>query len=192
MHILGISCFYHDAAAALLRDGELIAASEEERFSRKKHDSGFPRLAIRFCLEEAGISLNDIDYVVFYEKPFVKFERILTTALQVVPKSWKVFGDAMTTWLLDKLWVKNLIREELGISTDRILFSEHHLSHAASAFLCSPFDEAAVLTIDGVGEWSTATCVRQRATIKCCARFASAFHSLCSALPPSSDSRSTR
>lgn len=157
MHILGISCFYHDAAAALLRDGELIAASEEERFSRKKHDSGFPRLAIRFCLEEAGISMSEIDYVVFYEKPFVKFERILTTALQVVPKSWKVFGDAMTTWLLDKLWVKNLIREELGISNDRILFSEHHLSHAASAFLCSPFDEAAVLTIDGVGEWSTAT-----------------------------------
>jgi carbamoyltransferase len=157
MNILGISCFYHDAAAALLRDGELVAASEEERFSRKKHDAGFPKLAIRFCLEEAGISLNDLDYVVFYEKPFVKFERILTTALQVVPKSWKVFGDAMTTWLLDKLWIKNLIREELGISPERILFSEHHLSHAASAFLCSPFDEAAVLTVDGVGEWSTAT-----------------------------------
>jgi carbamoyltransferase len=157
MNILGISCFYHDAAAALLVDGELVAASEEERFSRVKHDSGFPRLAIRFCLDRAGISMQDIDYVVFYEKPFVKFERILTTALQVVPKSWKVFGDAMTTWLLDKLWVKNLIRHELGLPNDRILFSEHHLSHAASTFLCSPFDEAAILTVDGVGEWATAT-----------------------------------
>ena len=157
MNILGISCFYHDSAAALLVNGQLIAASEEERFSRKKHDSGFPRLAVRYCLEEAGIGIHDIDYVVFYEKPFVKFERILTTALQVVPKSWKVFGDAMTTWLLDKLWVKNLFRQELGISPDKILFSEHHLSHAASTFLCSPFEEAAILTVDGVGEWATAT-----------------------------------
>ena len=157
MRILGISCFYHDAAAALLVDGQLVAASEEERFSRKKHDSEFPRLAIRYCLKTAGITTADLDYVVFYEKPFIKFERILTTALQVVPKSWKVFGDAMTTWLLDKLWVKNLIRQELGIAADRILFSEHHLSHAASTFLCSPFDEAAILTIDGVGEWATAT-----------------------------------
>ena len=103
MRILGISCFYHDAAAALIQDGALVAAAEEERFSRKKHDSDFPRLAIRYCLETAGIDAADLDYVVFYEKPFVKFERILTTALQVVPKSWKVFGDAMTTWLLDKL-----------------------------------------------------------------------------------------
>jgi carbamoyltransferase len=164
MRILGISCFYHDAAAALLVDGELIAAAEEERFSRKKHDSDFPRLAIQYCLETAGITAGDLDYVVFYEKPFVKFERILTTALQVVPKSWKVFGDAMTTWLLDKLWVKNLIRQELGVSADRILFSEHHLSHAASAFLCSPFDEAAILTVDGVGEWATATMGRGKGT----------------------------
>ncbi len=157
MRILGISCFYHDAAAALLEEGLLIAAAEEERFSRKKHDFSFPLLAIRYCLEQAGITAADVDYVVFYEKPFVKFERILTTALQVVPKSWKVFGDAMATWLLDKLWVKNLIRQELGVPADKILFSEHHLSHAASAFLCSPFDEAAILTIDGVGEWATAT-----------------------------------
>jgi len=164
MRILGISCFYHDAAAALIEDGQLIAASEEERFSRKKHDSDFPRLAIRYCLETAGITVSDLDYVVFYEKPFVKFERILTTALQVVPKSWKVFGDAMTTWLLDKLWVKNLIRQELGISADRILFSEHHLSHAASTFLCSPFEEAAILTVDGVGEWATATMGRGKGT----------------------------
>lgn len=157
MRILGISCFYHDAAAALIEDGALLAAAEEERFSRKKHDSDFPRLAIQYCLETAGITAQDLDYVVFYEKPFVKFERILTTAVQVVPKSWKVFGDAMTTWLLDKLWVKNLIRQELGIPASRILFSEHHLSHAASTFLCSPFDDAAILTVDGVGEWATAT-----------------------------------
>jgi carbamoyltransferase len=162
MNILGVSCFYHDAAAALLVDGQLVAASEEERFSRKKHDAEFPKLAIQFCLEQAGIGIHDVDYVVFYEKPFVKFERILTTALQAVPRSWKVFGDAMTTWLLDKLWVKNFIRQELGISTDKILFSEHHLSHAASAFLCSPFDEAAILTIDGVGEWACATFGRGR------------------------------
>jgi carbamoyltransferase len=157
MNILGISCFYHDAAAALLVDGQLVAAAEEERFSRKKHDSGFPRLAIRFCLEQAGLTAQDLDFVVFYEKPFVKFERILTTTLQAVPRSWKVFGDAMTTWLLDKLWVKNLIRVELGVANDKILFSQHHLSHAASTFLCSPFEEAAILTVDGVGEWATAT-----------------------------------
>ncbi len=164
MRILGISCFYHDAAAALLVDGELIAAAEEERFSRKKHDSDFPRRAIRYCLDAAGITSADLDYVVFYEKPFVKFERILTTSLQVVPKSWKVFGDAMTTWLLDKLWVKNLIRQEMGIASSRILFSEHHVSHAASAFLCSPFEEAAILTVDGVGEWATATMGRGKGT----------------------------
>ncbi len=162
MNILGISCFYHDAAAALLVDGHLVAASEEERFSRKKHDAGFPKLAVQFCLDEAGITIADVDYVVFYEKPFVKFERILMTALQAVPKSWKVFGDAMTTWMLDKLWVKNYFRTELGIPNEKILFSEHHLSHAASTFLCSPFDEAAILTIDGVGEWACATFGRGR------------------------------
>ena len=162
MNILGISCFYHDAAAALLVDGQLVAASEEERFSRKKHDAEFPSLAIEFCLEQAGLTMADVDYVVFYEKPFVKFERILTTALQAVPRSWKVFGDAMTTWLLDKLWVKNVIRVKLGVPNDKILFSEHHLSHAASAFLCSPFEEAAILTVDGVGEWACATFGRGR------------------------------
>jgi len=162
MNILGISCFYHDAAAAILVDGQLIAAAEEERFSRKKHDAEFPTLAIQFCLEQAGLTIGDLDYVVFYEKPFVKFERILTTAMQAVPRSWKVFGDAMTTWLLDKLWVKNVIRSELGVPNDKILFSEHHLSHAASTFLCSPFEEAAILTVDGVGEWACATFGRGR------------------------------
>lgn len=164
MKILGLSCFYHDAAAALLVDGQLVAAAEEERFSRKKHDAGFPARAVRFCLRQARLEARDLDYVVFYEKPFLKFERILTTALHAVPRSWGVFGDAMTTWLLDKLWVKNVIREGLGIESDRILFSGHHHSHAASAFLCSPFEEAAILTVDGVGEWATATFGRGRGT----------------------------
>ena len=175
MRILGISCFYHDAAAALDR--------------RRPADRGGRRGALqpqetRLGLSAAGHPVlprdrpasrsRDLDYVVFYEKPFVKFERILTTALQVVPKSWKVFGDAMTTWLLDKLWVKNLIRQELGVPADRILFSEHHLSHAASTFLCSPFEEAAILTVDGVGEWATRDDRTRQAAPRssCCARSA--------------------
>jgi carbamoyltransferase len=157
MNILGISCYFHDAAAALLQDGVLVAAAEEERFSRKKHDYDFPRHAIRFCLEKGKIEGGDLDYVVFFEKPFVKFERILMTCLQMFPRSWRVFREAMATWLGDKLWIKNTLRRELGIEEKRILFSEHHLSHAASAFLCSPFEEAAILTVDGVGEWTTAS-----------------------------------
>src|SRR6516162_4614971 len=157
MNILGVSCYYHDAAAALLRDGQLIAAAEEERFSRVKHDSGFPRNAISFCLEAGKIHGSDLDYVVFFEKPFRKLDRILATVLQTYPKSWKVFRESMITWVLDKLWVASTIEAELGIRKDNVLFSEHHLSHAASAFLCSPFDEAAILTVDGVGEWITAT-----------------------------------
>jgi len=157
MYILGISCYYHDAAAALVKDGELIAAAEEERFTRIKHDFDFPRNAIDFCLEYAGISGKDLDYVVFYEKPFHKFERILMTTFQSFPKSWNIFREAMVAWLSDKLWVKSTIREKLGIEYNRILFGEHHLSHAASAFYPSPFEEAAILTIDGVGEWTTAS-----------------------------------
>jgi len=157
MNILGLSFFYHDGAAALLHDGMLVAAAEEERFSRQKHDSNYPTLAIRFCLESAKLAARDLDYVVFYEKPFVKFERILTTALHTVPRSLNLFARAMKNWLVDRLWIKNLLQRELGIEPGRILFSEHHLSHAASAFLCSPFDEAALLTVDGVGEWATAT-----------------------------------
>jgi carbamoyltransferase len=155
MHILGISCFFHDAAAALLRDGMLVAAAEEERFSRVKHDFSFPERAIRFCLDRAGVAACDLDYVVFFEKPFVKFERILLTSLATAPRSAGVFRQAMTAWLLDKLWVKSLLRSTLGVPADRILFCQHHDSHAASAFLCSPFDEAAILTVDGVGEWTT-------------------------------------
>ncbi|MDA2916100.1 carbamoyltransferase [Nitrospinae bacterium AH_259_B05_G02_I21] len=155
MDILGISCYYHDAAAALIRDGELIAAAEEERFSRLKHDSGFPTHAIRFCLEAGGIDARDLDYFVFYEKPFIKFERILLSSLQTVPRSWRVFREAMVHWLLDKLWIKGLVRNELGVEAEKILFCEHHLSHAASTFYPSPFQEAAILTVDGVGEWTT-------------------------------------
>jgi len=156
MHILGLSFFYHDSAAALLRDGALVAAAEEERFSRIKHDFGFPDLSIRFCLEEAGIEAGDLDYVVFYEKPFQKFERILMTGLQAYPRSWRPFGQAMISWFGDKLWIENLIRTKLGVPNAKILFADHHVSHAASAFYPSPFDEAAILTLDGVGEWTTA------------------------------------
>ena len=157
MNILGISCYYHDAAAAILQDGILIAASEEERFSRIKHDFNFPELAIKFCLESAGLQAGDLDYVVFYEKPFRKFDRILMSVLQTYPQSYKVFRESMITWMIDKLWVGSKISAELGIPTEKILYCEHHMSHAASAFLCSPFEEAAVLTVDGVGEWVTGT-----------------------------------
>lgn len=164
MHILGISCFFHDAAAALVRDGELVAAVEEERFTRKKHDPEFPANAIRYVMAEAGIGPADVDYVVFFEKPFLKFERILSTALGTFPRGARVFQSAMTTWLVDKLWIAGRITQETGVPRERILFSEHHLSHAASAFFCSPFEEAALLTVDGVGEWATATTGRGRGT----------------------------
>jgi carbamoyltransferase len=157
MNILGVSCYYHDAAAALLRDGQLVAAAEEERFSRKKHDYDFPQTAIDFCLESGGIQGRDVDYVAFFEKPFRKFDRILMTALQTYPKSYKVFRESMITWMIDKLWVASKISSQLGIPKDRVLFCEHHLSHAASTFLCSPFEESAILTVDGVGEWVTGT-----------------------------------
>jgi carbamoyltransferase len=157
MYILGISCYYHDAAAALIKDGNLVAAAEEERFTRVKHDFDFPENAIKFCLDFAGLTSQDLDYVVFYEKPFHKFERILMTTLQNFPRSWNVFRESMITWLGDKLWVKSHLKDRVNIEEKRILFGEHHLSHAASAFYPSPFDEAAILTVDGVGEWTTAT-----------------------------------
>ena len=157
MYILGISCYYHDAAAALIKDGRLIAASEEERFSRKKHDSSYPAQAIQFCLEEAGITTKDLDYVVFYEKPLKKFERILLSVLQGFPRSYGVFRESMIAWFNQKLWVRAEILTQLDIPDAKLLFVEHHLSHAASAFFCSPYDESAILTIDGVGEWTTTT-----------------------------------
>lgn len=157
MYVLGISCFYHDAAAALLKDGQLLAAAEEERFTRKKHDYAFPNDAIEYCMHYAGISHKDLDYVVFYEKPFLKFERVLLTTLHTFPWSYRVFREAMISWLFEKLWIKSLIKDKLNVEDSRILFTEHHLSHAASAFLVSPFEEAAILTVDGVGEWTTAS-----------------------------------
>jgi carbamoyltransferase len=164
MYILGISCFYHDAAAALLEDGCLVAAAEEERFSRKKHDFGFPELAIDFCLRQAGISADQLDYVVFYEKPLPKFERILLTMLGTYPRSWRAFSEALVAWLTEKLWIKSRIVAKLGLPDDRILFADHHVAHAASAFFCSPFEEAAIITVDGVGEWTTTTVGSGRAS----------------------------
>ncbi|MEO0599408.1 MAG: carbamoyltransferase N-terminal domain-containing protein, partial [Chloroflexota bacterium] len=157
MFILGISAFYHDSAAALIHDGRIVAASMEERFSRKKHDNGYPAQAIQFCLDSAGITANDLDYVVFYEKPLVKFERILLTTLKTFPNSWDVWKEAMVSWFTEKLWVKNVILNELGVHYSKVLFADHHMSHAASTFFTSPFKEAAVLTVDGVGEWTTTT-----------------------------------
>ncbi len=156
MYILGISAFYHDAAAALVKDGKLVAAASEERFSRKKHDERFPFHAIDYCLGTEKISVQDLDYVAFYDKPFVKFERLLLTYLSYFPRGIKSFLTAMPIWLKRKLWTKIIIQKELGFEKE-ILFCDHHLSHAASAFLVSPFEEAAILTLDGVGEWSTAT-----------------------------------
>jgi carbamoyltransferase len=156
MNILGISCWYHDAAAAIVQDGKLIAAAQEERFTRKKHDPGFPINAINYCLKEAGISTKDLDYIGFYDKPLTKFDRILQTYVSTWPLSYKSFIKAMPVWMKEKIWVPQTIKQNLGYNGP-ILFSEHHISHAASAFLVSPFEEAAILTMDGVGEWDTTT-----------------------------------
>ncbi|MBN2423493.1 MAG: carbamoyltransferase [Calditrichaceae bacterium] len=156
MFILGISCFYHDSAACLVKDGEIIAAAQEERFTRKKHDFGFPVNSIRFCLNYAGINSSDLDYIAFYDKPFIKFERILESYLAYAPKGIVSFLMAMPLWLKQKLWIPDIIRKETGYEGE-ILFTEHHESHAASAFFPSPFQEAAFLTLDGVGEWATAS-----------------------------------
>ena len=156
MNILGISAYYHDSAACILKDSEIIAAVQEERFTRKKHDQNFPSNAINYCLKEAGINSSELDYVAFYDKPFLKFERILETYLAYAPKGIGSFLKAMPIWIKKKLWIKELIRNELNYS-GQILFPEHHMSHAASAFYVSPFQEAAFLTMDGVGEWTTSS-----------------------------------
>jgi len=153
MYILGISCYYHDASVALLKDGKIVAAAEEERFTRKKHDTSFPKNAIRYCLERENISINDIDHVGFYEKPFLKFERLLYQHLECFPKSYKTFLSSTATWINEKLRITRKIRK-LGYKKN-ILFIPHHLSHAASSYLVSGFKEAAILTVDGVGEWTT-------------------------------------
>ncbi|MDH4222406.1 MAG: carbamoyltransferase [candidate division Zixibacteria bacterium] len=157
MYILGISAFYHDSAAALLKDGRIIAAAQEERFTRIKHDSGFPINAINYCLSSGNISAKEVDYIGFYEKPFIKFERILFSHLATFPKSFISFLIATPMWLKEKLWIPSLIRKQLSYQGE-VLLIEHHLSHAGSSFLVSPFKEAAILTIDGVGEWSTGVC----------------------------------
>lgn len=160
MYILGISCYYHDSAAALIRDGEIVAAAQEERFTRRKHDFNFPSHAIAFCLAHERITPADLSYVVFYDKPFIKFERILETYLAYAPLGIKSFLMAMPLWLKEKLWIRSLIHENVeGVEgkkfEGKILFTEHHESHAASAFYPSPFERAAFLTLDGVGEWTT-------------------------------------
>ncbi len=156
MNILGLSCFYHDSAAALVRDGRIISAAQEERFTRKRHDEAFPLEAVRYCLKEGGISPSELDLVVFYDKPLLKFERLLRSYLAFAPSGLRSFATAVPTWVKRKLWMKELIREALDYRGE-VLFTEHHESHAASAFYPSPFKEAAVLTMDGVGEWATAS-----------------------------------
>ncbi len=159
--ILGLSAYYHDSAAALLIDGEPIAAAQEERFTRKKHDAAFPRQAIEYCLAEAGITLDEVDHIAFYDKPFLKFERLLEAYVANAPRGFKSFQMAIPVWIREKLFQKDLMQKEFReivpkIQTrDKILFAEHHYSHAASAYYPSPFDEAVVLTLDGVGKWAT-------------------------------------
>ena len=173
MNILGISAFYHDSAAAIIQDGKITAAAQEERFTRKKHDDGFPVEAVKYCLKETGLTIDELDAVVFYDKPLLKFERLLETYYAFAPKGFRSFLMAMPVWLKDKMFLKKLIKDELKkVETYdkkklKLLFPEHHLSHTASAFYPSPFDEAAILTIDGVGEWATASiCYGNKSEIK--------------------------
>ncbi|MGH9390273.1 MAG: carbamoyltransferase N-terminal domain-containing protein, partial [Vicinamibacteria bacterium] len=156
MNILGISAFYHDSAACLVRDGEIVAAAQEERFTRKKHDHEFPRKAVEYCLSEAAIRAEDLDFVAFYDKPLLKFDRILETYIAYAPRGYKLFLKGLPLWLHQKLYTpRELDRGLEGRYRGRYLFTRHHESHAASAFFPSPFERAAILTLDGVGEWST-------------------------------------
>jgi carbamoyltransferase len=165
MNILGLSFDYHDAAAALVQDGRVVAAAHEERFSRRKNDPSLPATAARFCLGQAGIRADQLDYVVHYERPLLKFDRVLRTALRTLPRGSRLLKETLADWLRDgKFEVRDRIQRELGVPAERIVFSEHHLSHAAAAFFCSPFDEAAIVTLDGVGEFETATISHGRGT----------------------------
>src|SRR6185436_11925597 len=163
MKILGVSAFYHDSAAAIIEDGKIIAAAQEERFTRKKHDRDFPLNAVKFCLEYSGSTIDDLDAVAFYDKPFLKFERLIETYYAFAPKGLRSFISSMPVWLKEKMFLKKLIRDQLKKAGEydrkklKLLFPEHHLSHAASAFYPSPFENAAILTIDGVGEFATAS-----------------------------------
>lgn len=156
MYILGISCYYHDSSVTLLKDGTIVAAVEEERFTRKKHDTSFPINAIKYCLKSQNITIDDVDHIGFYEKPFLKFERVLSQHLQKFPSSLKTFLSSMPSWINEKLRIMRKIRKKLKYKKD-VLFIEHHLAHAASSFLVSPFKKSAILTVDGVGEWTTTT-----------------------------------
>ena len=156
MYVLGISCFYHDSSACLLKDGKIVAAVEEERFSRKKHDNSFPINAINYCLDSQKINIDKIDHIGFYEKPFLKFERILYQHLEMFPLSLKTFVASMPSWLNEKIRVVKIIKKQLKYKGD-VMFIEHHMAHAASSFLVCPFEKAAILTVDGVGEWATTT-----------------------------------
>src|SRR6478672_11610936 len=162
MKILGLSAHYHDAAAALLVDGLPVAAVQEERLSRRKNDAAFPIRAVEYCLDAAGIEPDALDAVVFYERPMLKFDRVLTTLLRGFPRSWSAFPHAMKNMLSEKAWVRGIISSRLGVPSRKILFTEHHQSHAAAAFLTAPTREAALLTADGVGEWATLTAGRGR------------------------------
>ena len=162
MKILGISAFYHDSAASLLDNGKIISAAQEERFTRIKHDNSFPLNAIQYCLKEGKINFDDVDYIVFYEKPFLKFERILETYFAFAPKGFTTFRKSLPIWIKEKLFQKKVLLDQLKLISNqkqliknKLLFSEHHLSHAASAFFPSPFENSAILTMDGVGEWAT-------------------------------------
>ena len=163
MIIVGLSAYYHDSAAVIIRNGEIVAAAQEERFTRRKHDARFPVHALRYCLDEAGVGAEDVDYVAFYDKPFLKFERLLETYLAFAPRGFQSFRTSIPVWLREKLFLKGMLAKELKVFSsentwdEKLLFGEHHLSHAASAFYPSPFDEAAVLTLDGVGEWATSS-----------------------------------
>jgi len=163
MKILGISAFYHDSAAAIIEDGEIVAAAQEERFTRKKHDPGFPSNAVKFCLDYCGTTIDKLDAIAFYDKPLLKFERLLETYYAFAPKGVSSFITAIPVWLREKMFLKRLILEELSkVGTYdkkklKLLFPEHHLSHAASAYYSSPFEDSAIMTIDGVGEWATAS-----------------------------------
>lgn len=155
MYVLGISCFYHDSSATLLKDGEIIAAAQEERFTRKKHDISFPINAIQYCLKSQNITMKDVDYIGFYEKPFLKFERVLYQFLEGFPKSYKIFLSTLSPWFNEKLRIIKIIRKKLKYKRG-VLFAQHHMAHAGS-FLLSPFKKAAIVTVDGVGEWTTTT-----------------------------------
>ena len=156
IYILGISCYYHDSSAAILKDGKIVAAAEEERFTRKKHDTSFPINAIKYCLESQGISINNVNYIGFYEKPLQKFDRLMSQYIETFPMSWKVFLGYMPSWINEKLRIIKVIKNKLKYKGD-VLFVDHHLAHAASSFLVSPFKKSAILTVDGVGEWTTTT-----------------------------------